>query len=66
MTTIRLDDETAELLYAIARVEGTTVSGEIRAAIRQHIESTRKDAAFMERLKASVKRDESILKRLAK
>jgi predicted transcriptional regulator len=66
VTTIRLDDETAELLEAIARVEGTTMSEEMRKAIKQHIESRRNDSGFMELLKKSMERNESILKRLAK
>jgi predicted DNA-binding protein len=64
--TIRLSDEQAERLEALAAVEGIPVSQAVRQAIEEHIESRRKDEAFQRRLKASVERSQKILERLAR
>ena len=63
--TIRLDEEQAEQLAAIAQTEGVSVSQAIREAIAELVEARRKDAAFQERLRASVERNRKILERLA-
>lgn len=63
--TIRLDDEQAEELNAIAQTEEVPVSQVIREAISALVETRRHDAEFQERLRASVERNRKILERLA-
>lgn len=64
--TLRLNREQAEELEAIAEVEGTSVTEEIRRAIAAHIESKKKDREFKSRLKSSLEKNRSILDRLSK
>jgi len=63
--TLRLNDEQAAELEAIARVENVPISEEVRIALAEHIERRRRDRAFQARLKASIKRNQEILDRLA-
>ena len=63
--TLRLSDEQAAELEAIARVENVPIAEEVRRAIGEHIASRRKDRAFRARLRASIDRNQEILKRLA-
>ena len=64
--TLRIDDDQAELLEAVARVEGSTVSEVVRAAIADRVEDRRNDKAFRKRLSQIVKQDRELLERLAK
>ena len=64
--TLRIDDDQAELLEAVARVEGTTVSEVIRTAIADQIEDRRHDKAFKKRLVQIMEQDRELLERLAK
>ncbi len=64
--TLRLTDEQAAQLEAIARVENVPVAEEVRRALANHIAERRSDRAFQARLKASMKRNQEILKRLSK
>lgn len=64
--TLRLKGKQSEELEAIADVEGTSVSDEIRKAIAAHIETKRKDKDFKARLKRSLERNREILDRLSK
>lgn len=64
--TVRLDAEQAQDLEAIAAVEGTPISEEVRKAIARHIAEKKKDNDFQARLKKSIERNQSILDRLAK
>lgn len=64
--TLRLTDEQAAELEAIARVENVPVAEEVRRALANHIADRRRDRAFQARLKASIKRNQEILKRLSK
>jgi predicted transcriptional regulator len=64
--TLRLDDERAATLELMARAENKSVTDTVRAAIDEHIESRRKDKAFMERLKARHERERELFERLAK
>lgn len=64
--TLRLKGKQAEELEAIAAVEETSVSDEIRKAIAAHIEAKRKDKDFKARLKRSLERNREILDRLSK
>jgi hypothetical protein len=63
--TLRLNDDQAAELEAIARVENVPIAEEVRKALAEHIERRRRDRAFQARLKASIKRNQEILNRLA-
>jgi len=63
--TIRFDEEQAEQLEAVARVDGVPISEAIRDAIAKHIEERRQDREFQARLKASLERNQEILRKLA-
>jgi hypothetical protein len=63
--TLRLTDEQAEELAAIARVENVPIAEEVRRAIADLIDARRQDAAFQARLQASLERNREILERLA-
>lgn len=63
--TLRLTDAQAAELEAIARVENVPVAEEVRRALAEHIAERRRDRAFQARLKASIKRNQEILKRLS-
>ena len=63
--TLRLDDAQAAELDAIARIENVPVAEEVRRALAAHIAARRKDRAFQARLKASMERNQEILRRLA-
>lgn len=62
--TLRLDDELAAELDAIARIENVPVAEEVRRALTAHIAGRRTDRAFQTRLKASMERNQEILRRL--
>jgi len=64
--TLRLDDERAATLELIARAENKTVTDAVRDAIDDHIETRRKDKAFMDRLKKRHERERELFERLAK
>lgn len=63
--TIRLSDQQAVQLEAVAQADGIPVSEAIRAAIDRDIAARRKDASFQKRLRASMDRNQRILKQLA-
>ncbi|MGH3083267.1 MAG: hypothetical protein ACRDNP_04285 [Gaiellaceae bacterium] len=63
--TLRLDDEQARELEAIARVDDVPLTGAIRVAISAHIASRRTDRDFQERLERTMADDREILERLA-
>ncbi len=67
MTTmsLRLEDEQARALNALAMAEETSVSEVIRDAIADLIEKRREDADFQERLKQAVERNQEALDLLA-
>ena len=64
--TLRLSNEQAAELEAVARAEGISVADAVREAISEHIERKRKDKAFRDRLRAVMERDREILERLAR
>jgi predicted transcriptional regulator len=68
MTTmsLRMDDEQARALSALAMAEETSVSEVIREAISDRIEKRRADKDFQERLKRAVERNQEALDLLAK
>ncbi len=68
MTTmsLRLEDDQARALNALAMAEEASVSEVIRDAIADLIEKRRADADFQERLKQAVERNREALDLLAK
>ncbi len=64
--TLRLSEDQAEELEAVARAEGISVSDAVRVAISEHIDRKRNDKAFRERLRTVIERDRQILERLAR
>jgi hypothetical protein len=63
--TLRVEEEQAEQLEAVARVDGVPISEAIRDAIARHIDERRNDAEFQARLKESLERNQEILRKLA-
>lgn len=63
--TVRLDDDQAEELEAVAKVEGVSVAEEIRQAITTRLAERRKDDEFRKRLRQSLEDNKRILERLA-
>jgi predicted transcriptional regulator len=68
MTTmsLRLEDEQARALNALAMAEETSVSEVIRDAIAERIEKRRADKDFQARLQRAVERNQEALELLAK
>ena len=64
--TLRLSTDQADALDMIAAVDDLSINEEIRQAIDAHIEERRRDAAFQQRLAASIERNREILERLAR
>lgn len=64
--TLRLEEELARELEAVARVEDITVSEAVRRAITEHVEAKRSDRAFQDRLDRFMTENRAILERLAK
>ena len=63
--TLRLQDELARELEAVARVDDISLSDAVRAAITEHVEARRADRAFQERLDKFMNENQAILERLA-
>jgi predicted transcriptional regulator len=64
--SLRLDDEQARALNAVAAADGTTVSDVIRDAIADRIEKRRNDEAFQARLRKVMEESREALELLAK
>ena len=63
--TVRLDDDQAGELEAVARAAGVPVAEEIRQAITARIAERRQDEEFRARLRRSIEDNQKILDRLA-
>lgn len=63
--TLRLDQQLAERLQAMADVEGEPVSEVVRRAIAEHVEQRRKDPDFQRMLKRNLERHKRLLEMLA-
>ena len=63
--TLRLSDDTAAELEAVARVDGTSVSEQVRAAIDDRIAARRADKEFQERRRKAIQENQEALERLA-
>ena len=64
--TVRLDQERAAELEAIAKVDGVSVAEEIRQAIDERIEARRQDSEFQQRLRQMIEDNQKILDKLAR
>lgn len=63
--TVRLDEEQAAELEAVAEVDGVPVAEEIRQAIAERIERRRRDGDFQQRLRRLIDENQRVLERLA-
>lgn len=64
--TVRLDQERAAELEAIAKVDGVSVAEEIRQAIDERIAARREDTEFQQRLRRMIEDNQKILDKLAR
>ena len=63
--SLRLPDDQAKALDAVAMAEDKAVSDIIRTAIEDCIRGRRKDPAFQERLKKAIEKNQEALQLLA-
>lgn len=63
--SLRLPEELADEIAAVARTDDVAVTEAIREAIGAHIATRRADKAFKERLKKRLEEDREVLERLA-
>ncbi|MGB2712344.1 MAG: ribbon-helix-helix protein, CopG family [Conexibacter sp.] len=63
--TLRLDDDQAASLEAMARVDGVSVSEAVRVAIDERIAARRSDREFQARLRRLMTENQRALERLA-
>jgi predicted transcriptional regulator len=63
--TLRLSDEQAANLEAMARVDEMPVSEAVRLAIDERIKARRADKEFQARIKRMLEEEREVLKRLA-
>jgi predicted DNA-binding protein len=64
--SLRLPEDQAAELAAIARVDDMPVSEAVREAIDNHIAAKRADKNFQKRLKQRLEEDQQVLKRLSR
>jgi Ribbon-helix-helix domain len=64
--TMRLPEEKAAELEAVARADGVPVAEAVREAIDLHIEARRKDKKFQARLTKLIDENRRVLDRLAR
>jgi predicted transcriptional regulator len=64
--SLRLPEDLAADLDAVARADDVPVSVAIRDAIQSHIAARRGDQAFQARLKQRLREDQKVLRRLVK
>jgi predicted transcriptional regulator len=64
--TLRLEEDLARELEAVARVEEITVSEAVRRAITEHVDKKRSDCSFQRRLDRFMEENRAILERLAR
>lgn len=63
--TLRLSEQQAAALQAVAQVEDVPVAEAVRQAIGMYIEGRRQDQAFQRRLRCSMERHRATLQLLA-
>jgi len=66
VTTLRLSEEDAADLAAVARADGMTQSEVVRLAVREYIGRRCEDDDFQERLLTSLDRNRKTVERLSK
>lgn len=64
-TSLRLDEQQAAELAAVARTDEMTISDAVREAVAKHIAERRTDPEFQRRLKERLEEDRRILEQLA-
>jgi uncharacterized protein (DUF1778 family) len=64
-TTIRLDDDEAELLEQAARVDGVSQNEFIRQAVLDRIAARKADPEFQKAVREAVKTNRRVFERLA-
>ena len=65
-TSLRLSEQMAAEIAAVARADGMPVSEAVREAIEKHIAERRADKDFQKRVKRLLEEYQEVLKRLAK
>jgi predicted transcriptional regulator len=65
-TTVRLPEELADRVEAVARVRGTSVNALIVESLAAEIERVRTDKDFTDRARKLLERDKELLDRLAR
>lgn len=65
VTTVRLEEELANELAAVARVDGMSASEAVREAVASHVAERRADPDFQKALKLRMEEDRQILEQLA-
>jgi predicted transcriptional regulator len=66
VTTVRMPEDLAEQVDAVARGRGVSVNTVVVDALLAEIERVKGDAQFMTRLRELTERDKEILERLAR
>jgi glutamate-1-semialdehyde aminotransferase len=66
VTTVRMPQELAEQVEAVARGRGVSVNTVVLDALAAEIKRVRNDKGFMARLREITERDKEILDRLAR
>lgn len=64
--TMRIPEDKAAELEAVARADGMPISEAVREAIDHHIEARRKDKNFQARLSKLIEDNQRVLDRLAR
>jgi predicted DNA-binding protein len=65
-TSLRLPEELAADLAAVARADGMTISDAVREAVGKHIASRSTDEDFQQRVKKRMEENRELLERLIK
>lgn len=63
--TVRIPEENAQELEAIAQVDGVSIAEEVRSALVERIATRRKDQEFQTRLRRTMNENRRVLERLA-
>ena len=64
--TLRLNDEEASHLEALARAEGLSLNETVRRALAEAVEARRADPTFRSRIQRILEEDRELLERLAR
>lgn len=64
--SLRLSEEMAREIAAVARTDGVSVTEAVREAIANHIDTRQASKDFQERIEQRLEEDREILERLAK